>query len=130
MISSLLLIAALVMMTIGSLALYLIPLGVGLVRRVPDIEAVAAVNVLLGWTFVGWVAALAMALRSPRPFPSAMQLVQNFPPPPPGQMAGAAWAGPAGAPLPRPGTPPPLSIPPRPVGHAGYLGHAGYPEQG
>jgi hypothetical protein len=131
LISSLLLISALIMMVIGSLALYLMPLVIGMVRRVPDIEAVAAVNVLLGWTFIGWVAALAMALRSVRPFPQAVQFVQYFPPPPlPAQLASAGWAGPPGPPLPRPGIPPPLAIPPRPAGHVGYLDDAGYPEQG
>jgi Superinfection immunity protein len=127
-ISSLLLIAALGIMTTGSVALYLLPLVIGLARRVPDIEAVAAVNVLLGWTFVGWVAAMAMALRSARPVSQAVQFVQNFPPQPPlAQWAGAGWAGPPGPPLPRPGTPPPLAIPPRP---ADYLGYVGHPEQG
>jgi hypothetical protein len=128
MISSLLLLAVIGMMTTGLVALYMMPFVIGLARRVPDIEAVAAVNVLLGWTLVGWAAALAMALRSVRPVPPAVQFVQSFPPPLPlPPPPGAGWARPPGPPLPRPGTPPPLAIPPRP---AGYSGHAGPPEQG
>ena len=117
MITTLLTIAAIGLLTTGSVALYLLPLMIGLVRRVPDVGAVAAVNVLLGWTFLGWAAALAMALRSRRPAAPSVQVVQNFPPPPswPGQLAGAGWAGPPGPPPPRPGTPPPLALPPHPA---------------
>ena len=44
--------------------LYLLPVLVGCSRRVPDIGSVAVINILLGWTLVGWVVALALALRS------------------------------------------------------------------
>lgn len=41
--------------------------------RVPSPGAVIVINALLGWTFVGWVVALAMACRShprvPWPYP-------------------------------------------------------------
>jgi hypothetical protein len=98
-------------------ALYLLPLLIGLTRRVPDIGSVAAINVLLGWTLLGWAAALAMALRSHHPAPPAMHLVQTFsqPHPWPDQQAGAGWAGPPGPPPPRPGVAPPLDLLP----HAG-----------
>ena len=64
-------------------ALYLLPVLVGWIRRVPDLGSVAVINVLLGWTLIGWAAALALALRSARPRPAAVQVVQNFPAPPP-----------------------------------------------
>jgi Superinfection immunity protein len=33
----------------------------------PNTGSVVVVNVLLGWTIVGWVVALAIALRDPAP---------------------------------------------------------------
>jgi hypothetical protein len=44
--------------------LYLLPLVIGWIRHIPDTGAVVLVNVLLGWTCIGWIVALAMALRS------------------------------------------------------------------
>jgi hypothetical protein len=43
------------------LALYLIPSVVARGRGHHNWPAIAVVNVLLGWTFVGWVVALAWA---------------------------------------------------------------------
>lgn len=108
MIASLATLALLAALAAGSAAAYLMPLLVGVLRRVPDLGPLAVVNVLLGWTLVGWVAALAMALRSPRPDGPQIQVVQNFPVPGPGPLAGPpgpAWLRPADA--------PPLALPPR-----------------
>ena len=102
MIVSLLTVAVLVLAGAGSAALYLLPVMIGSARRVPDLGAVAVINVLLGWTLAGWAVALAMSLRSVRPAP------------PPGQLPPAGWPVPPGAPPARPGVPPPLSLPPRP----------------
>ena len=117
MISSLISIAVLSSMAMVTTALYLLPVLIGCARRVPGIGAVAVIDILLGWTLIGWVAALAMALRPVTPAGPAVQVVQNFPPSPlpPGQLPGAGWAGPPVAP-PRPGSPPPLVLPPRPAG--------------
>ena len=102
-------------MALACAALYLLPVLIGWIRRVPGIGSVAVINVLLGWTLLGWVAALAMALRSSHRAPPAVQVVQYFPQPRPwpGQQARAGWAGPPGPPPPRPGIPPPLTLPPR-----------------
>jgi hypothetical protein len=107
---------------LASGALYLLPVLIGWIRRVPDIGAVAAINVLLGWTLIGWAAALAMALRSVRQPGVSVQIVQNLPaPPPPSQagptpLAGPDWAGRPG-PYPfRDGSPPPLALPPQSAG--------------
>ena len=43
---------------------YFVPWFVGWRRHVPNLGAVAVVNILAGWTFAGWVAALAMACRT------------------------------------------------------------------
>jgi hypothetical protein len=96
-------------------ALYLLPLLIGWIRRVPGIGPVAVINVLLGWTLLGWAAALAMALRSSHTAPPAVQVVRHFPQPRPwpGQQVRAGWAGPPGPPPLRPGIPPPLTLPAR-----------------
>ena len=46
------------------LALYFLPSIVAASRDVPNIGSVIVVNFFLGWTVIGWVVALAMALRS------------------------------------------------------------------
>jgi hypothetical protein len=99
-----------------SLAIYLLPVLIGWSRGAPDIGAIAVIDILLGWTLLGWVVALAMAFRSvtpPGPPP------RHLPPP----AAGASWAGPAGPPASRPGSPPPLVLPPRPASDQEDVGH-------
>jgi len=44
-----------------------VPTIVGSDRKVPNIGSIVAINVVLGWTLIGWVVALAMALRSVPP---------------------------------------------------------------
>jgi T4 superinfection immunity protein len=43
---------------------YCAPTIVAVKRKVPNQGSVAVINILLGWTFIGWVVALAMAVRS------------------------------------------------------------------
>jgi hypothetical protein len=52
-----LLILALVILTI-----YMIPTVVARNRKHPQVMAICALNILLGWTFLGWVVALVWAL--------------------------------------------------------------------
>jgi hypothetical protein len=47
--------------------LYFLPTICALVRKVPNVGSVAVINIFLGWTFIGWVIALAMAFRSANP---------------------------------------------------------------
>ncbi len=53
------------------IALYVLPTVIAYRRRVVNRHSVAVVNLLLGWTVVGWIVALAMSVRdartSPRP---------------------------------------------------------------
>jgi Superinfection immunity protein len=88
---------------LGSAAMYLLPLLIAIVRRAPDLGVVAVVNVFLGWTFAGWVAALALAVRSAERPAANVQVVQQFPP--------AGWPG-IGRP---PWEAPPLMLPPAPA---------------
>lgn len=44
------------------LALYVLPSGLALYRGHPNTAPIVVVNLLLGWTLLGWVAALAWSL--------------------------------------------------------------------
>jgi hypothetical protein len=46
------------------LALYFLPSVVAVARKVTHQGSVVVINVFLGWTFIGWVVALAMACRT------------------------------------------------------------------
>ena len=121
MISSLITAAVLTAVVGASVAFCLLPVLIGCARHVPDIGAVAVIDILLGWTFIGWVVALAMALRSVNPVGPVVQVVQQLPPAPPG---GAGWAGQPGPPPSRPDSAPPLVLPPRPAAHHDEAGRA------
>jgi hypothetical protein len=45
------------------LSLYWLPSIVGYFRHVPGLVALVVTNALLGWTIVGWLVSLSMALR-------------------------------------------------------------------
>lgn len=66
------------------LAAYLVPTIVALVRKAPNTASVVAVNVLLGWSLIGWAVALAMALRDPARARATgpVTIIQNAGPPP------------------------------------------------
>jgi hypothetical protein len=53
---------------------YFFPTIVAAVRKVPNVGSVVVINLLLGWTLIGWAVALAMAARSTPP----ASLVANF----------------------------------------------------
>ena len=46
------------------LLLYFVPTVIAFVRRVPNSISVLVVNLFLGWSLIGWVVALAMAVRT------------------------------------------------------------------
>jgi len=46
------------------LALYFVPTIVAVFRKVTNQGSVAVINIFLGWTFIGWIVALAMACRT------------------------------------------------------------------
>jgi hypothetical protein len=49
---------------VAGVLIYLLPFIVGETRRVPHVRGLFVTNLLLGWTLIGWVAAMAMACRS------------------------------------------------------------------
>jgi Superinfection immunity protein len=61
--------------------LYFLPTIVATSRGVTNQGSVIVVNLFLGWTFIGWVVALAMAFRSVQPKPPQWT-VPGAPPPP------------------------------------------------
>jgi hypothetical protein len=46
------------------LGLYFLPAIVAVTRKVRNQGSVVVINAFLGWTFIGWVVALAMACRT------------------------------------------------------------------
>ena len=54
--------------------MYFLPTIIGAFRKVANVGSVFAINFLLGWTLIGWVVALAMALRTN---PSNTNLIIN-----------------------------------------------------
>ena len=46
------------------IGLYFLPTIVAFYRKVPNSGSVFVINLFLGWTFIAWVVALAMAVRS------------------------------------------------------------------
>ena len=47
------------------IALYLVPTFIAAMRHHHNVVAIAALNILLGWSFIGWIAAFVWALTSP-----------------------------------------------------------------
>ena len=114
MISHVITVIVLIGLAMAAAGLYLLPVLVGWARHVPGLAAIAVIDLLLGWTFVGWVAALALALRPVYPAGPLVQLVQHLPaaavcarPARPCRVGGATRPAAAPARL-----PPPLLLPP------------------
>jgi uncharacterized membrane protein len=55
--------------------LYMLPWAVAATRGKSNSVAIALLNLLLGWTFIGWVAALVMACASHQPQLNMVQMV-------------------------------------------------------
>ena len=62
--ASLLWLALLVVWVAVLVCIYMLPTVVAVRRRVRNVGSVVVINIFLGWTFIGWVVALAMAVRS------------------------------------------------------------------
>jgi hypothetical protein len=61
-------VAGVVVFIVLGAAFWLLPVIIAIVRRIPNTGSVIVVDLLLGWTIIGWIVALAMAVRSqPRP---------------------------------------------------------------
>ena len=111
MISSLITSVAATDIAAASAALYLLPALIARARHVPALTAVVTLNVLAGWTLVGWAIALAIALR-----PARHHAAPPAPDPPPAPAPvhsphSAGWAGPPGPPPVRAAPAPPLNLP-------------------
>ena len=78
--------AAVVVVFVLIFAVYLLPTIVAVARKHHQSGAVAAINFFLGWTLIGWVVALAMALSAHRADPVVINQVAGMPgtAPPPG----------------------------------------------
>lgn len=52
------------LITVTAMGTYWLPSIIAWIREVPDKGSVTVINGFLGWTFIGWIVALAMACRS------------------------------------------------------------------
>lgn len=102
----------------ASVALYLLPALIAWARHLPALTTIVTLDVLAGWTLIGWAIALAIALAPARhrAAPGERTPPQAPQPAPPPHRAG--WAGPPGPPPARATPAPPLILPRRPEGTA------------
>lgn len=56
-----------VMLVTWAALLYMLPTIIAAVQHRTNTGAIAALNVLLGWTFIGWVVALVWAMTKGKP---------------------------------------------------------------
>ena len=56
---------------VASIAAYFTPSIVALIRHVPNAGSVIVIDLLAGWTVIGWIVARAMACRSQYAAPPA-----------------------------------------------------------
>ena len=61
------LLSLVLLLTVGFVGFMLYFLPAFIARKKPNANAVLIINVFLGWTFIGWVVALAMAVSNPTP---------------------------------------------------------------
>lgn len=53
------------LITLVTIVAYMCPTIIGFIRGQPNKWAIAALNVLLGWTVIGWIVALVWSLSAP-----------------------------------------------------------------
>ncbi len=66
-----------VMMLLVLIAMYFVPTIIGYCRGHKQALAIGALNFLLGWTVLGWIAAFIWSLTSPHPGQTI--IIQNSP---------------------------------------------------
>ena len=54
-----------IVVAVIGLALYFLPTIIAVARKHPNLVAIVLIDVLLGWTFIGWVGALVWSLINP-----------------------------------------------------------------
>ena len=54
------------LLIIFPLAVYLIPTIIALIRRQSNMVAIILIDILAGWTLVGWIIALVLSVTTPR----------------------------------------------------------------
>ncbi len=57
----------LIIVVVIAAVIYFLPSFIALRRRYHNATAILVLNIFLGWTFLGWVAALVWASTEPRP---------------------------------------------------------------
>jgi len=60
--------------------MYFIPTIIAVVRRRTNTVSIAALNIFLGWSVVGWVVALVWALATDKPTTTVIHVNKENPP--------------------------------------------------
>lgn len=66
-------VAGMVFLWMSMVALYFLPTIIAFVRRHHNSGPIGILNLFLGWTLIGWVAALVWSLTSPPPHANGRQ---------------------------------------------------------
>lgn len=56
---------AITMLVVGGFLLYIFPSIIALTRKHHNAPAIVALNLLAGWTFIGWVVAAVWSMTTP-----------------------------------------------------------------
>lgn len=67
-----------ILILLVALAMYVLPTIVAMMRKHPQLAPIALVNIVLGWSFIGWIVALVWALTNPQPQQTV--IIQQPPP--------------------------------------------------
>lgn len=60
--------------------MYFIPTIIAAVRRRTNTGSIAALNIFLGWSVIGWVVALVWALATDKPTTTVIHVNKEYPP--------------------------------------------------
>ncbi len=68
-----------VVFAVAAVGLYVLPSTIAIARKHHNTATIVALNLLLGWMFIGWVVSLALSLSETRPHPAAYPPLQTDP---------------------------------------------------
>ncbi len=109
------------------MAVYFLPSIVAIQKQKHNTAAILAVNILLGWSVIGWIVALVWALAE-SPSPSGYQPTTPYPTTSYPTAGPSSYAPPTYTPPPPQPPPSPAPAPaPAPAARGAYCSHCGAP---
>jgi hypothetical protein len=109
------------------MAVYFLPSIVAIQKQKHNTAAIMAVNILLGWSVIGWIVALVWALAE-SPSPAGYQTNTPYPSPSPSSYTPPSYTPPPQPPPSPAPAPAPSPVPaPAPAARGAYCSHCGAP---